>query len=311
MSNLPMYARLGREWLRLALDARCWPNNALFVRAAYHMLLGRAPDADGLAHYLSVLEGGHMRRRGLVRELLQSKEFQQTAGLEIGTLEALHRARKLLFATCLPPAEVIVDLGGASHEHPDGALLNMGYPHRPREITIIDLPPADRLGGAHPAEQSHELRTGAGTLVRYIYDSMSNLSAIGDASVDLVVSGESIEHVSEAEADRVCQEAFRVLRSGGRFCLDTPNAALTRILSPDKLIHPEHQKEYTVAELRSKLQRYGFAISAAKAICPMPETLRSGVFDYGEMIRNCGLADDAGVGFLFYLEASKPDIPCS
>lgn len=120
------------------------------------------------------------------------------------------------------------------------------------------------------------------------------------------VSGESIEHITEEEADSVCRAVYRVLRPGGYFCLDTPNAALTRLQSPDKMIHPEHKKEYYVHELRSKLERWGFEIIDVKAICPMPASLQSGVFDYGEAIRNIGLSDNSQEGYLFYLKARKP-----
>ena len=57
---------------------------------------------------------------------------------------AMHQARMLLVQKCLPRADAIVDLGGAAVGHEEGSLLMMGYPYRPREIIIIDLPPPDR-----------------------------------------------------------------------------------------------------------------------------------------------------------------------
>jgi len=117
---------------------------------------------------------------------------------------------------------------------------------------------------------------------------MGDLRSIADSSVDLVVSGESIEHVSEDEADRVFREALRILKPEGHFCLEHANARLTRIQSPGNLIHPEHQKEYRVSELVTKLTRHGFHIATVKGICPMPDSLATGRFDLNEMARNRG-----------------------
>ena len=45
----------------------------------------------------------------------------------------------------MPPAETIIDLGGASHGAHEGALLSMGYPYTPKRITIVDLHPDERI----------------------------------------------------------------------------------------------------------------------------------------------------------------------
>ncbi|HET9223047.1 MAG TPA: DUF4214 domain-containing protein [Roseiflexaceae bacterium] len=306
MAHLRVYGRFLREYGRLAILTRRWHDTSLFLHTAYRIFLKRAPDVDGLNYYLQELQGGRMTRRDALRSLTSSTEYQQIYGMGIGTLEALHQARALVFRELLPPAQVIVDLGGAAHEHPEGALLYLGYPYRPREIFIVDLPPDNRLTGAVGTEATQEVTTPDGVRVHYIYGSMSELSMFGDQSAELVVSGESIEHIAEAEADIVCREAYRILRPGGSFCLDTPNAALARILSPDKRIHPEHQKEYYVGELADKLQRVGFEIAAMRGICPMPRSLQNKVFDYGEIIRNIRLSDDPEEGFLFFINATKP-----
>jgi SAM-dependent methyltransferase len=48
----------------------------LFVRRAYESILGRAPDASGGAHYLSVLQSGE-RRTNVARGLVLSDEFDR------------------------------------------------------------------------------------------------------------------------------------------------------------------------------------------------------------------------------------------
>jgi SAM-dependent methyltransferase len=291
---------------RLSLAERRWPDDRLFLQAAYRAFLKRDPDEIGRVYYLRELQRKALSRSGLLRSITQSSEFRQFHGLRVHPLHAMHQARMQLVQQCLPPAQTILDLGGAAVDHAAGALLMMGYPHRPREIVIVDLPPDQRLHDGRGAEASRQVTTADGIFVRYLYSSMADLSAIESGWADLVWSGESIEHISEAEADQVCQEAFRVLKPGGYFCLDTPNAALTRIQSPDKFIHPEHQKEYYVPELRDKLQRWGFSIIEQKAIIPMPQSLQRGVFDHSELVANIGLGDDPELGYMFYLKAMKP-----
>jgi SAM-dependent methyltransferase len=222
-------------------------------------------------------------------------------------MESLHKARMTMVREHLPAGGTVVDLGGSSTTNPEGALLEMGYPHAPKELIIIDLPPDQRFRKSGHDEPT--LRTGRGTLIRYLHRPMTDLSGIADASVDLVFSGQSIERVTEEQANGVFQEALRVLRPGGHFCLDTPNARLTRIQSPSALIHPEHKKEYYVPELKAKLTQFGFSITAAKGICPMPVSLASRSFDVREMTRNCGLSDDPETCYVFFLHAMKAGTP--
>jgi len=106
----------------------------------------------------------------------------------------------------------------------------------------------------------------------------------------------------------VCAEVFRILRPGGYFCLDTPNATLTRLQSPNLLIRPEHKKEYTVKEIREMLEQHGFVIVQALGICPMPESLRRKMFDPKELVRNIGLSENPEEGYLFFIKAIKPHI---
>jgi SAM-dependent methyltransferase len=290
----------------LLLEHRRLSDDGLFLRAAYRAVLRREIDEDGMASHRRSRQHSKLSRRDVINSLTQSSEFKRLYGLPIRPLDAIHQSRMMLFQEHLPPAEVIVDLGGAAHNDPKGALLAMGYPHRPREIIIVDLPPADRIGGQEAAESSQAVVTGDGIRIRYLYRSMADLAPIPDASTDMVVSGESIEHISEADADIVCQQVYRILKPGGVFCLDTPNALLTRLQLPDKMIHPEHQKEYYVHEIRDKLEHYGFEIAEAKAICPMPGCIKRGVFDFQEMIDNIGLSDNPEEGYMFYFKALKP-----
>ena len=57
-------------------------------------------------------------------------------------------------------------------------------------------------------------------------------------------------------------EVRRVLRPGGYLGLDTPNARVTR-LQQDEFIDPDHEHEYTDAEMRAKLTAAGFEVDGA------------------------------------------------
>ena len=257
-----------------------------------------------MQYYLQALQRKSMSRIGVLQSVLRSSEFRSVRGLPVHPLNALHQARMMVVQRLLPPAQIIVDLGGAARDHPEGALLAMGYPYRPHRVIVVDLPPERRIGTGW--EHTQSLITADGVHISYHYGSMSDLSFRMGGSVDLVWAGQSIEHVTEAEAEVTCREAFRVLRPGGYFCLDTPNAVLTRLQSPKEMIHPEHKKEYCVHEMVALLERVGFRVLEGKGICPMPHSLQTGIFDQAEITRNIGFSDRPEEGYLFFLKAIKP-----
>lgn len=247
--------------------------------------------------------------RGLSPWALPFSFFRLPDGLErklFGglALEAAHRARLALVQTCLPPARRILDLGGAVDIHPEGALLAMGYPHRPEEVVVVDLPDNRRefaLKGAKPKN----MVTPAGTRVCYEYMPMHELSGFGDATFDMVWSGQSIEHVSEAEAEQVLAESFRVLRPGGYLCLDTPNRKLTRLIS-EKYLHPDHRLEYHPQQLAEKCGDAGFLVQQRLAVTPLPRSARLGRVSKLEVLQEARVGEDAESGFSFFLKCLKP-----
>jgi SAM-dependent methyltransferase len=276
-----------------------------FLRAAYHGCLNRAPEEPALERFQEMLNKGEQTWTSILWGIVHGDEFRVSYISQLA-MERLHQARVTLFTQHIPPGEVVVDLGGASSNTIDGALFAMGYPYTPRSLVIIDLPPENRFIKGPLIEPGKPFVNARGTEVRYQHSSMSKLDTFASGTVDLVVSGESIEHVSEEEADAVIAEAYRILRPGGHFCLDTPNGRLTRIQSPHQLIHPEHQKEYFVGEFAAKLTATGFRIEKTLGICPLPRSLASGRFDYEEMLGNGGLDPNPEHSYLFFIHARKP-----
>src|SRR6185295_988835 len=122
----------------------------------------------------------------------------------------------------------------------------------------------------------------------------------------MVWSGESIEHITLAEAGEMLGEVWRVLKPGGYFCLDTPNRNITQIQSPEQLIHPEHKLEYTVPQLTNNLSEAGFRVNRVLGLVPMPRTAKSGTFNWFELSRNAHFSDNAEICYLFYVQCIKP-----
>lgn len=300
---------LGSPLLRhiatIARNKAAGAGHETFLQALYRACFNREPDPAGYDEYLRRLKARELSWADLLRAFIASPEFvmhQQARFTQSRATLMLHEARTILFREHIPAAEVIVDLGGAADNYPYGALFLMGYPHTPKELTIVDLPPAIRFTGEHNAEREREVVHPRGTLVRYVYTSMSDLGFLAGGSVDLVISGESIEHVTEEESDAVCRQVRHILKPGGHFCLDTPNARLTRLQSPDSLIHPEHKKEYSVEELRNKLLSHGFRIEKALGVTPMPFSLRTGAFSFDEMVANPYISTEPEQCYIVYFD---------
>lgn len=267
------------------------------ARTLFFAVLGRDPTIDEFDELMDYAEETALtpdqfvavlgaRTEKIVRDLDAAQELH---------LFALHRARVAAIAALLPPADRILDLGGAN-----APLNQSGYPHSFGELILVDLLPSDRhLGFANRVCKSKQTDQG---LVSVLYTNMTDLSAIADATIDLVWSGESIEHISRSDAHQVYGEVRRVLRPGGSFCLDTPNALVTRIHSPDAMIHPDHKIEYTPAELIGDLEQAGFAVVRSFGICDMPLTVASGSIDYRDFLVGAGLSSDLGSCYIQYHE---------
>jgi len=269
--------------LRLGRKRR---DDLAFVEAAHQRVMRRPVDPDMQDRLLGLLAEGRPRR--IVVEALLLQLF----------VERLHALRSRAVAQ-LPPAEVLVDLGGASPVHPGGVLMSMGYPHRPAEITIVDLPTTT---DHTPVEE----RVWGQTKVRCLYRSMVDLSPLPDESVDGVWAGQSLEHVTLAEARQTVREVRRVLKPGGWFCLDTPNRDLTRRQSPHGWIHPQHQMEYTPAQLQELLTDAGLELVCLRGLALMPWTQRTGLFWPGEIRPDAPGSDSPSGCYIIFATTRKP-----
>jgi SAM-dependent methyltransferase len=268
------------------------------LAAVYEILLHREPDPAGVASYLPGLEDGSISPTQLAEWIVASGEWWTGVTFtELGP--SLHTSRSL-FVRSLPAARRILDLGGTALGSAQGAMVLMGYPYPFDELVVVDLPQDDRNDLYKEDHDRHVVDTGLGP-VHYHYHSMTDLSAYPDASFDLVYSGQSIEHVPVADADKVLTEVARVLRPGGHLALDTPNARVCR-LQQAEFIDPDHDHEYTHGEMVDKLTVNGFEILEAKGLNHAGRSLAAGAFSTEEVATNRGLfADIESCYLLSYL----------
>jgi SAM-dependent methyltransferase len=271
--------------------------------AVYELVLDREPDPTGTASYLAGLENGTLTPHQLAQWAVASGEWWSVTPFP-GLGQSLHFSR-MLFVRSLPAGRRILDLGGTALGNPTGALVLMGYPYEFDDLVVIDLP-SDERNALYQEDTAHAVTQTTLGPVRYQYHSMVDLSDYADGSVDLVYSGQSIEHVPFEVADRVLAEVRRVLRPGGSLALDTPNARVTR-LQQAEFIDPDHEHEYTHAELVTKLEGAGFEVAQAKGLNYAGPSLAAGRFDVDQIATARGLFDAIEDCYLLAYVCRVPD----
>jgi SAM-dependent methyltransferase len=273
------------------------------VQTLYKWVLARDPSPAEIETAVSGIAEKRISREQFVAQLVLSAEYlkKSTEHALPCHLYHIHAARIRMVRTLLPPADVIVDLGGAN-----GSIYDMNYPYPFKRIIVVDLPREHR----HAMYQDISMRermTNQGPIHVLLRD-MIDLAPIGDASVDFVWSGQSIEHISREDARSMLKEVHRILRPGGHFCLDTPNRLLTRLHTAwcgGGFIHPEHKYEYEPDELREELERAGFVISRSKGICAMPATIAKQTFDYSDFVLGDPLTDNVHEAYIQFFHCCR------
>ena len=110
------------------------------------------------------------------------------------------------------------------------------------------------------------------------------------------------------DAQRVYDEVLRVLKPGGLFALDTPNARITR-LQQDEFIDPDHKHEYTHEELSRALRAAGFEVLEAKGINYAGPIRTRAEFSETAVAGNCGLYSALEDCYILAYVCRKPAVP--
>lgn len=216
-------------------------------------------------------------------------------------LTLIHQARIKMVSTLLPKGSRIVDLGGANCP-----LYKMGYPYKFDELTLIDLAP-DKRHDYYKDVVVDEASDLGKVVIKY--GDMTKLDSFENESVDFVWSGQSIEHVPYSDGERMCREAFRVLKKGGIFCLDTPNRKVTKLHTKSiggGYIHPEHYIEYEAEQLKDMLENSGFIVKESYGVCDMVNTVDTGEFHYDDFLFGNVITKNVDRGYIQYHHCIKP-----
>jgi 2-polyprenyl-6-hydroxyphenyl methylase/3-demethylubiquinone-9 3-methyltransferase len=182
----------------------------------------------------------------------------------VRTLHNLVPARLAVFAPVVGDwrDRDVLDLGCA------GGFMAEALAARGARVTGID--PARR---AVAAARARSRKTGSG--VRYLVAAGEQLP-VADASFDIVVCVDVLEHVSNLQA--VLAEVGRVLRPGGLFLFDTinrnPLSALAVVTIAERVLRllppGTHEAGSFIrpGELRALLERQGFAVGPMTGLGP-------------------------------------------
>jgi len=271
-----------------------------FLRTAYNIILSREPDDNGYRFYLKNLKNGDLSREEIISEFTRSPEFLNlyvTRG-NLDIWNQVHKVRLELIQKHLPEGKVILDLGGSTPSDPRGALLHFGYPYTPEKICIVDLPVDKRLMDVTKGEKDFKENN---MEVKYYYRSMSDLSCFKDNTFDFVWSGQSIEHITKKDAEKVFDEVFRILKPNGMFALDTPNRRATILQNPYGFINPEHKIEYFYEDFVTLLKNHGFIIKESLGLIDFSKSIKNKRFDTNEFYENYSLNNRPEKSFIFYI----------
>jgi SAM-dependent methyltransferase len=149
----------------------------------------------------------------------------------------------------------------------------------------------------------------------WIPNTVSDMNGVNDEQVDLVFSGQNIEHLWPEEIPGFLFEAYRVLKPNGWLILDSPNRQIT---APLRWVHPEHIIEFTPSEATELLQLAGFANVTIRGlwICRDRETgtflsldTHEGGPKWPYLRRIMEAANRPEDSFVWWAEARKSEVP--
>lgn len=275
-----------------------------FVRLAYLVVLRRDIDDVGLAAWQESIARKTFSHDSVVNGLLASEEYQRQFGPHVN--ERLHAARCAWVRT-LPAFDRLLDIGGGSRTRAEGALIQMGYPHRPRQLDILDLPPERQNWSAPEFDQSVPSQFDWGTVTYHHGDAetIADVAGLQGRKYDGVFLGQAVEHIDPCALPGILAWIRGHLATDGQLVMDTPNRILTRIQCPTWFIHPDHKLEYEPSQLEEQLQAHGFRVVKRVGLVHLPGIARSEVYDARDF-RNAELMHaDADASYLFALHAVR------
>lgn len=242
----------------------------------YRLVFNRNIDQLGTEKCQERITKGTFSIWGLLLRMMKSEEYRKPYRRPTPS-KRLHSAR-MAWVSQIPAARRILDIGGSSPAVPEGALIELGYAHRPEKLIIFDKPPAEQYWGKPGYSQDNE-RTFPWGQVQYIHgyaeDILQN-AELSDQKFDMIFMGQVVEHIYEDKLPAVLDWIRDHLTEHGAFFFDTPNRLLTRYeTGNDNYIDPDHKKEYTPGEFAALLKVAGFTTIASWGILDMPHVIEN------------------------------------
>lgn len=278
-----------------------------YVRLAYLVVLRRPADPTGIEGWRRHIERGNFNTQRVLDTLLGSEEYLANHGADV--FRRLHMARQRWIRS-VGAFDSILDIGGSSAGMREGAMIELGYPHRPSRLDILDLPPDRQFWGTPTFDQTEPLDFDWGR-VTYFHgcaEDVASVAALQSRQYECIFMGQAIEHILPEKLPALLAWIRAHLLPGGRFIMDTPNRAITKIHSPEAFINADHKLEYTPAQLESVLAASGFSVIRRTGLVHLPEMACSGIFDARWFADATLVHDDADASYLFAFE-SVPDQP--
>lgn len=248
------------------------------VKLAYLILLQRAIDPTGEASWREKIHSDSFSNLSLIETLQNSPEYRMVNAIPFSQM--VHQARQAWIKT-LPAFDKILDIGGSSPNITEGAMIELGYQHRPKELIIFDLPPSEQYWGEPKFPQDRDYFFSWGSL-KYLHGRVENIDLcreLENEKFDLIFMGQVIEHIYPESLNSILKWIYEHLNQNGFFIFDTPNRIITSIQSPNNFIDQDHKIEYTPQQLKSILIETGFNIDKQWGLLPMPNTYLSKLFN--------------------------------
>ncbi|HMS27052.1 MAG TPA: methyltransferase domain-containing protein [Burkholderiaceae bacterium] len=266
----------------------------------YRMVFNRSIDDFGMQVIQARIQAGTFSKLGLLLRMLKSPEFRQPYR-RIKPIQRLHTARSE-WVKQLPPANRVLDIGGSSPTVPEGALIELGYPHKPKELIIFDKPPEQQYWGA-PNYSQGEKRVFSWGTVQYMHGYAEDIFGNQDLatqSFDMIFMGQMVEHIHVDKLPALLNWIHEHLNPGGHFYCDTPNRLITKYeTGEDSYIDPDHKKEYTPTELITIFNQAGFLEVTSKGILEMPNVQATHKLDVSDYYDGQLLCDHAQSAYCF------------
>lgn len=144
--------------------------------------------------------------------------------------------------------------------------------------------------------------------VTWIENSVADMHGVPSASIDMLFSGQNIEHLYRDDFEGFLREANRVVAPDGYLCVDSPNRAVTQEMG---YVQPQHVLELTVDEACELVAAAGFTVESTYGIwsCGSNEGRYVSVTEFAseeEVAERCDAAtDDPSRSFIWWIVARK------